>query len=174
MLNPKFQGESMINRNQFLTLALLASCFGLLGGGLSNFYFGEKAEAQSSNTIIADRFILSQEGTNYGAELGYDDEGLPNFFITDDNGKKRILIGLDKGGMSFFTFYDPFNDKERLSIYTAFDGAPFVQLNDKNGSPRSILGMGEEENVLLMFYDKQARPVWLVPKIFKKSRKKNG
>lgn len=163
-----------MNQKQFLTLALLASCFGLLGGGLSSFYFGGKAEAQSSNTVIADRFILSQEGNKFEAELGFSDDGLPNFFIKDDNGKKRISMGLDKGGMSFFTLYDPFNDKERLSVYTAFDGAPFVQLNDKNGSPRSILGMGEEENVLLMFYDKRARPVWLVPKIFKKKKKKNG
>ncbi len=163
-----------MNHKQFLTLALLASCFGLLGGGLSNFYFGEKAEAQSSNTVIADRFILSQEGNKFEAELGFNDDGLPNFSLKDDDGNKRIHMGLDKGGITYFSFYDPFNKNERMAFYTAFDGAPFVQLNDKNGSPRAILGMGEEENVILEFYDKNARPVWLVPKIFKKKKKKNG
>jgi len=161
-----------MNQKQFLALALLASCFGLLGGGLSNFYFGEKAEAQSSNTVIADRFILSQAGNAYEAELGFNDEGLPNFSFKDSDGNKRIHMGMDKGGITYFSFHDPFNKNERMAFYTAFDGAPFVQLNDKNGSPRAILGMGDEENVILEFYDKNARPVWLVPKIFKKKKKK--
>ncbi|GEM_PF-3347185 len=162
-----------MSHRQFLTLALLTSFFGLLGGGVSNYFFGEKAEAQMSNTVIADRFILSQQGNGqYGAELGFDDEGFPTFFINDDKGKKRINMGMDKGGITYFSFFDPFNKSERMAFYTAFDGAPFVQLNDKNGSPRAILGMGEEENVILEFYDKSARPVWLVPKIFKKKKKK--
>lgn len=79
---------------------------------------------------------------------------------------------MDKGGINYFSFHDPFNKNERMAFYTAFDGAPFVQLNDKNGSPWAILVMCDEENVILEFYDKNARPVWLVPKIFKKKKKK--
>jgi hypothetical protein len=55
---------------------------------LANYFFEEKAEAQTKllNIVEVERFILSQEGSQLGEELGFNEEARPIFMMNDEKG----------------------------------------------------------------------------------------
>lgn len=91
------------SNRRFRGLAGVALAFGAVA-----LFTGQKADKNADfDTVISNSFNVRGKKDKFRAMLGVDDKGtFPQFQLLDNKERVRVLMGLDKEGNGYLTFYD--------------------------------------------------------------------
>jgi len=164
-----------MNKRQYAVVLTLAVVAGLLGGVVSNqFFMGTPVFTQKTEVaevIRAKSFEVVDEDGQARAVLTLVN-GEPGLWLTDQNEKRRAVLGLLKNGEPGLWLYDQ-NEKRRAQL-RLLDGEPRLQLYDQNGKGRATLGhtdlnitrtgsIEKRPASSLVLFDKDGKVIWSVP-----------
>lgn len=139
---------------------LKAVVFGFVGAFL--FYtfqvrFISSAEAVQEKVLSAQRFDLVDKNGKLRAQLGFAKEGPPGFWIMDEKGTPRVVMGLYPDSTGHIGIQDKQGQMIQLVRSYGPDEVPFSIFKHR-GSDAMIIGLNSgNQTPFLMYYDKDRK-----------------
>ncbi|MCB2228068.1 MAG: hypothetical protein KQH53_15415 [Desulfarculaceae bacterium] len=137
------------------TLALVFVCFlsGLGGDYFSSVVFAKQDDSgQPRDRLVARSIVIVDKHNQPRAGFGFDPDGFPIFFIKDDKGKVRLMLGCASKGPSVFLY----DKKEAINLFlqSSDDGSSSIGImNSKRSKPRLVLAYAPDKASSLGLYD---------------------
>ncbi|MGR3220490.1 MAG: hypothetical protein ACUZ8H_11855 [Candidatus Anammoxibacter sp.] len=152
-----------MNRKQFSILAVLVIVSGIIGGGMSNWFFSSEfasAGKRSNKSLLPEHVVITEELRIVGRDgkehitIGSNRMGDPRIvFWNTNNRKSSLILGLNNRNTPGLTFWDK-NGKSRVSLALNNNGDPKLRFMDKDGvSNSATLGVSSDGKPELALYD---------------------
>ncbi|MGR3178408.1 MAG: hypothetical protein ACUZ8E_10170 [Candidatus Anammoxibacter sp.] len=152
-----------MNRKQFSILMALVIISGIVGGGMSNWFFSSEfafARKKSNKSLLPEHVVVTEELRIIGKDgkehitIGTNRKGDPRIvFWNINNRKSSLILGLNNSSSPGLTFWDK-NGKSRAALALNSNGDPKLRFMDKSGINNSVtLGVSSEGKPELALYD---------------------
>lgn len=140
--------------------SLKALLFGFVGAFLFHtlqVQFFPVAEASGEKIISAQRFDLVDKNGKLRGQWGFAQEGPPGFWLLDEKGVARTVIGLYPDGTGHIGLQDKQGQMIELARSYGPDEVPFLIFKHK-GADAMITGLNSGDQApFLMYYDKSRK-----------------
>jgi hypothetical protein len=145
----------------YAVLTAGAVVLGLCGGALLGYGAMTKGlrAGQSSQPAVevirAQRFELVNQTGERRAALGVGLEGEPALALYAKDGAVRVELSLQPDGRSTLLFFDRDKQTPRAGLTVLPNGSPSLELSDKEGTLRTMFGLGGDGVPILGGFDEQ-------------------
>jgi len=105
--------------------------------------------------VRAQRFELVNQTGERRAALGVSLEGEPALALYAKSGAVRVELSLQPDGKSTLLFFDRDKQTPRAGLTVLPNGSPSLELSDKEGTLRTMFGLGGDDVPILGGFDEQ-------------------
>jgi hypothetical protein len=145
----------------YVVIAAGALVLGFFGGGLLGYgamttglRVGQPSHP-AVEVVRAQRFELVNQNGERRAAFGVGLEGEPALALYAKSGAVRVELSLQPDGRSTLLFFDRDKQTLRAGLTVLPNGSPSLELSDKEGTLRTMFGLGGDGVPILGGFDEQ-------------------